>query len=149
MPGTWFAFSQHGGPHPAGTPSSGLGYKGGELGRRTLQADQWVEGGGCPTDPKRERDTAPAPPSCHPPLATVDADVKSLLDSQSLVLRPPQSHICVAQSCLFLPGSYFAPFGRERGPVGKFFGPEVRSGAGRIHWIFAFSQHCPLHMILA
>lgn len=80
---------------------------------------------------KERGDTAPATSSCHSHLATVDVDMKSLLDPQSLVLRPSQSHFCVAQSYLFLPGSYFAPIGRAKEAHGNLVGPEVRSGGDR------------------
>lgn len=102
-----------------------------QLGWRAGNKNPAGRGEAAPQMSKERGDTAPATSSCHPHLATVDVDMKSLLDPQSLVLRPSQSHFCVAQSYLFLPGSYFAPIGRAKEAHGNLVGPEVRSGGDR------------------
>lgn len=56
---------------------------------------------------------------------------KSLLDPPSLGVRPSQSYFCVAQSCLFLPGSYLAPIGRAKESHGNLVGPEFKSWGER------------------
>lgn len=52
---------------------------------------------------------------------------KSLLDPPSLSVRPSQSHFCVTQSCLFLPGSYLAPIGIAKESHGNSVESEVKS----------------------
>lgn len=81
-----------------------------------------------PPSPKEKGVLALAASTCRPPL------LQQMLHEVTSGLPIPGSQavstlLLVAQTCLFLPGSWFAPFvGEQRGSMGKLVGPEVRSG---------------------
>lgn len=128
VPGTWFAFSQHWGTHPASTTSTREGVQGQRAGKDPA-GDLDGRRGRLPHAPQRTNEThwiLQFPPVVH--LWPQQMVVWSHFWTQSLVLWPssPPRLPCKAQFCLFSV-SYFV----QRRLIRELVGQEVRRGGGR------------------